>query len=257
MRTSRDGSASAVVSVATSMPSLPSSTHSAFTFTRGSALPVASAVNCFVTVVDPRSTSRRWAVSRHQPLGCDSACTSCGGVARDSCGRVVSRSVVVCMMRQIRPMPTPIGIVEIPFLDVVLQVHRRGRAILDDAPIEVDDHQGAVRSRGKSHGPETFVRRPQEFGLVVRAPRAQRRAVVSEHDAPDEVGRRLGHEHVAVELGRQPIAAVDLRAARRRHLNDRAVGRPQDPYWYERLVPGLDRTGHTSLMLFTSFVRTS
>ena len=39
------------------------------------------------------------AVSRHQPFGCDSASTSCAGVARESCGRVVSRCTPSCTMR--------------------------------------------------------------------------------------------------------------------------------------------------------------
>ena len=99
VRTSRDASVNALVTVAMSMLSMPSRTQSAFTRVRAGAVLAASALSSGTTFTPLRSTSRRWAVSRHQPFGWDSASTSCAGVARESCGRVVSRCTPSCTMR--------------------------------------------------------------------------------------------------------------------------------------------------------------
>ena len=50
----------------------------------------------------------------------------------------------------------------------------------------------------------------------------------STHDAPDEIAGGLGDEHIAVQLGRQSIAAIDHGRARGRHLHERAVGRSRN-----------------------------
>ena len=46
-------------------------------------------------------------MSRHQPFGFDSVCTSCCGVAFDSAGDAGRfAGVAPCTTRQIRPLPT-------------------------------------------------------------------------------------------------------------------------------------------------------
>ena len=96
--------------------------------------------------------------------------------------------------------------------------------MLDDAAIHVDDVERAV-GRVREDRPAGTARRStrgtRRARYALRA--AHRRAVVVEDEAADEVGGRLGDEHVAVELGRQPIAAIDHRRADGRELRQRAV----------------------------------
>ena len=80
-RTSRAGSVSAFFTSPMSSRSSPSSVHSACSRTRSSEDDVASLTSAGATVTSPRSTSIRCAVSRHQPLACESRLTSCAEVS--------------------------------------------------------------------------------------------------------------------------------------------------------------------------------
>ena len=82
------------------------------------------------------------------------------------------------------------------------------------AAIHVRDVQRAVGRIGEVDGAEALVGRREEFSALSYAFRA--RSVVPSSltmIAADEVGGRLRDEHVAIELRRQPVAAIHQRRA--------------------------------------------
>ena len=88
------------VTVAGSMLSIPSRVHSACSLVRGirRARPRASAARS-TTDLSLRSTSRRCAVSRHQPFGCESVSTSARGASPSTAPDCRPRRVVSCTTR--------------------------------------------------------------------------------------------------------------------------------------------------------------
>ena len=164
-------------------------------------------------------TRSRCAVSRHQPFGWASSSTS----SRRRCAEAaasVPRVVVSCTTRQIRPRP--IGCSSPRRDDLVAQVFRDVAAVLNDAAVHVHDVQRAVGRRRQIHRPEALVGRREELARSYAFARAQRRAVVADDDAADQFAGRLGDEDVAVQIRRQPIAAID-RWARRPPCNVASV----------------------------------
>ena len=224
-RTSRDGSSSARMTVAASIASSPSSVHSARTRVRGSSAPLRQLHEQRSdgrAGVPPRSTSSRCAVSRHQPFGCERVSTSC---AFDDFTSSMPKPYRAGSSRARRDRSGQTRSTGRAFAeDVVAQIDRQGQPVLDDPAIHVDDVERAVGRVGEKDRPETLVGRGEELAAFVRLARPQRRAVVGQDDAADEVGGRLGDEDVPVQIGRQPIAAIDERGADGREPRQRAVG---------------------------------
>ena len=97
--------------------------------------------------------------------------------------------------------------------DVIAEVLGDVGALLDDAAVHVHDVQRAVGPVGQVDGTEALVGGREKLSPLVCLAGAQRRAVVFDDDAAHEVGGGLGHEHVSVQLGRQPIATEHERRA--------------------------------------------
>ena len=112
----------------------------------------------------PRSTSSRCAVSRHQPFGCDSVSTSCGG------GRFRQRRLPVAPRRVVHhaiDAPVAARPIELARQDLVAQIFRDVCHVLDDAAIHVDDVERAVRARTRD-SPAGTARRSTPGTLPLR-----------------------------------------------------------------------------------------
>ena len=108
--------------------------------------------------------------------------------------------------------------------NLIAQVFGDRDAVLDDAAIQIGDVERAVGRIGQIDRPEALVGGGEELSARVGLARGQALAAVLEDEARHEVRRRFGDEHVAVELRRQTVAAIDRRRAHRGELEQRSVG---------------------------------
>jgi hypothetical protein len=82
--------------------------------------------------------------------------------------------------------------------DVIAKVDGRRRAILNDSSIHVDNVERAVGSVRDVNGTKALISRREKLGVVVRFSRSQRRPIVAEDNAADEVCSRVGDERITV-----------------------------------------------------------
>ena len=143
-----------------SRPSRPSSVHSACSLVRSSGARATRCRNAGTTAGSPRSTSRRCAVSRHQPLGCASTSTSSLGEAADSVGlrprrvRLVHDAIDAAVAGRVH---------ELVPQDVIPEVLGHEDPVLNHPAIHVDDVERAVGRRREVHRTKPLVGRCEEF----------------------------------------------------------------------------------------------
>ncbi len=182
-RMSRAGSSSALVTVATSIASMPSSIHIACRRVRVGALLPKSLTSAGAPALSPRSTSSRCAVSRRQPFGCDSVSINCAVVHPRHRRTAVARRRLV---HHAIDAAEPGRQLEIALFDLIAEIFGDVAPLLNDAAVHVDDIERAVRGVAQIDGAEPLVGGREEVGFRVRLTRLHRRAVVVQRAA----GRR-------------------------------------------------------------------
>ena len=115
-------------------------------------------------------------------------------------------------------------LIELARQNLVAQILGDEALVLNDPVIRVDDVQRAVgafeRYTGRNRSSVDARNSAPSYAFF----ESQRGPVVFHDQSADEIGRGLGEEDVAVQLGRQPIAAVDRRRTHRREPRQPAVG---------------------------------
>ena len=182
------------------------------------------------------NTSSCWAVSRHQPFGCERWATSCAGRLRQHprLGAIASDAVV----RQPPDTAVPRDLVELILLDLLSEVgpFLRPFRAFDHAAVHVGDVHRAVRPGRNVYRPKERIERADEFRSRIDVPQLRQSFGLDGPQAPDDPCDLLAVEVVAVEILGQPIAAIDLVAGRRGGVDQRAIRHPGAGQ------PGLDVT---------------
>ncbi len=112
--------------------------------------------------------------------------------------------------------PVPGDLVELILLDLRAQV-RTGTGpfpLLDDAVVHVGDVHRSIRSVADVHGPEQLIRARDELRRRIHVAQLRQPFDVLDRRPPDQPSDRLGKEKIALEIGRQLVAADDGGASR-------------------------------------------
>ena len=103
----------------------------------------------------------------------------------------------------------PETLVELTLDDLAPQEARHVLPVLEDAAVEIDDVQRAVRSGVGVDRTKALVGGREEFPSFVRVVRAQNSVLLLDDRAPNDMTGRLRREVVAVEFGGEVVTAVD------------------------------------------------
>src|SRR5262245_26684252 len=107
--------------------------------------------------------------------------------------------------------------------DLLPQVSRDVKTVLNNAAIHIDDIKRAVRSSVEIDGAEAFILRSEKLRFVISVPGLDGAALFRQHVAPDKIAAGFAHEIVAVEFTAVWVAALDQRTARRREVGQREI----------------------------------
>src|SRR5579862_313527 len=92
--------------------------------------------------------------------------------------------------------------------------------VLDRLAVHVYDIQSSVGTIHEVDRAEPVVRRGQELGARVGAPRDDQRSITIERLAMDQIAADVADESVATEFGRIGVAAINRHAGSRREISD-------------------------------------
>ncbi len=202
----------------------PSSVHSACTRPSGAEPERASFCSSGTTLVSPASTISCCAVSRHQPLGWPSHCTSVRRPAAQHARRgprleAVGDHAVDAAVADVLRVPVAV--------DDAAQVGARvgPGALLDDAVVQVADVEAAVGAGRAPHRAERRIGRGDELVVVVGVDQHALAVLDLDLGAAHQAADRFGQDVVALEVGGQAVAAEDRLAGAAGDVVERAAQR--------------------------------
>ena len=153
-----------------------------------------------------RSTSSRWAVLRHQPLGWPNKLHELGRIGLAQAGTLAR--LTVCH-RLGTHSPDSSAIVPATKVDAASRRLRDKLRMLDQLAIHVDDVECSIGTGGQVDRAKCRIGRGEELSALFDSAGDEGHARGFENSAVHQVCERLAHEGVAVIRGGEQVASFD------------------------------------------------